>query len=321
MTKDDIRTLKNKHRLELVMQETGEVFEINSDNPDHWRSTITPGLSVDIRRQLYEIKQPGKDESGDVIAWLKRRYSWAFGMVINFLQKRPPDPKRQDVPDTKKTKKLRTASSIEDESKPLDHWQEKALQIGGEKIRKYLSWSFWDLILYTDETRIEPVFAPEVTACPRCEESFDWLNESKKSFIQIPVQHGYKLQHGGPIPVIAYSIKRRLKIVDLGLKGNEQLENAFNQLSDELGALFAEEEDSIVCEKCAWHEYDFQIALSLCKRSARIREQAKDEEQKKQARDAWQEQECQRKRDESHVITEWSAARDSGAGEGHTEPF
>jgi hypothetical protein len=311
MTKDDIRELKNKHRLELVMQESGEVFEPSSADPDHWLSTITPGLSVDIRRQIYEIKQPGKDESGDVIAWLKRRYSWNFGMVIKFLQKRSADPKRQNIPPSKKTKKPKKANSLEGKSKPIDQWQQRALEIGGERIRKYFSWSHWDLILYTDETRIEPAYAPDITACQRCERKLDWLKASENSLAQIPVAHGYQLQRVGPIPIIVYSIKRRLKISDLGLSGNEQLEDAFDQLTDELGALFAEEEDGIVCEKCAWDEYDLQIALSLCRRSARIREQAEEEEQRKRAMEDWLESERQKAREQEELISAWESENGS----------
>jgi len=59
--KDDIRLLKSKHRLELVMQETGESFEVDSAKSDLWHSTLTHGLTVDIRRQRYEIKKPGAD--------------------------------------------------------------------------------------------------------------------------------------------------------------------------------------------------------------------------------------------------------------------
>src|SRR5689334_18308685 len=116
--KDDIRALKTKHRLELVMQEAGEIFEANPANAEQWVSRSTPGLTVDILRQIYEIKFPGKDESGDVIAWLKRRYSWTFGMAVKFLQKRPADPKRQEVSPAAKPKKSKPVQSVEAQTKP-----------------------------------------------------------------------------------------------------------------------------------------------------------------------------------------------------------
>jgi hypothetical protein len=93
--KDDIRLLKSKHRLELVMQEAGEIFEVDAANPDQWKSKNTFGLTVDTRRQMYEIKRPGMDtEAGDVLAWLQRRYTWNFPMAKKFLQRRAPDPRQ-----------------------------------------------------------------------------------------------------------------------------------------------------------------------------------------------------------------------------------
>ena len=316
--KEDIRALKSKHRLELVMQETGEVLEVSPANAEQWLSKSTPGLIVDIRRQIYEIKFPGKDESGDVIAWLERRYSWTFGMAVKFLQKRQGDPKGQALQFAVKPKKSKVTASIEDETKPVDHLQEKALQLAGERIREYFSWSYWDLVIFRvrEEIRIEPSHVPEITHCQRCDERLDWISASESNFVQVSVAHGHKLQRSGSIPVIAYSIRRPLKISDLGSSGKE-FEDAFNQLAVELGALFVE--DGVVCVKCAWKEFDFRNALSLCERSARAREQTEEEEQRNQARDAWQETERQTEREQTQMISEWEAARDSAAGGERTE--
>jgi hypothetical protein len=305
--KDDIRALKNKHRLELVMRETGEVLEASTDNSEHWLSKTTPGLIVDVRRQIYEIKLPGKDEWGDVITWLKRRYSWTFGMAVKFLQKRPADPKRQDRPQSKRSKKSKAVPSIEDEIRAADRFQEKALEIGGEKIRRYFSWSEWDFVLYRvrEEIRIEPTIAPQIAECQRCNKKFDWLGELERGMEQVSVQHGYKLQHVGPLPIIAYSIKRPLKTSDLGLLGHDEIKDAVNDIVEALGNAFVEDDDGIVCVECALMEIRFQLALSLCERSAGVREQALEQRRMEQARETWAEFERQRDLEEKELIGEW----------------
>jgi len=324
--KDDIRLLKSKHRLELVMQETGESFEVDAAKPDLWHSTLTPGLTVDIRRQLYEIKKAAlESEAGDVFKWLQRRYSWTFGMAVKFLQKRAPDPKQAAQPTQKKTHVI---FNTEDEIKPLDKWQERALEIGGERIRKYFSWSFWNLVLYMPEIRIEPTHAPEITTCPRCGERLTWHFEKQTRVLNIDGHAVYQREHSGPIPTIAYSIKQRLKVSDLGIEGSQELKsvfeeaqvntalqkkiilliaNSFDGLITEIGACFVEEEDGVVCAKCAWKEYDFQEALELCKTSAQRRadEEAKEQEQQwEQERPARLAAEREREREEERMNDE-----------------
>jgi hypothetical protein len=66
MNKDELRALKARHRIELLMQEAGEAFEVDAKNSDVWRSTITYGLTVDIRRQTYEINLPIDCPSGSI---------------------------------------------------------------------------------------------------------------------------------------------------------------------------------------------------------------------------------------------------------------
>lgn len=307
--KDDIRALKSKHRLELVMQETGEIFEVDESKPDLWHGTITRGLTVDIRRQLYEIKTPGMDTKAnqDVIAWLMRRYTWTFPQAKRFLENRAVDPKQKTQPAKSKAKIIR---NDEDESKPLDQWQERALKIGGERIRKYFSWRWLSLAMYMPETRIEPTHAPEITHCPQCDERINWHFEKTSYRADEGQNVCFRRAHIGSIPVIAYSIKRRMSVSSYGLEGSKELEavfeeakinevlqkkivwaigNSFDSLITEAGALFVEDEDGVVCAKCAWKEYDFQIALDLCKISARRREQSESEERRKLD----QEKECE----------------------------
>jgi hypothetical protein len=301
--KDDIRLLKSKHRLELVMQEAGESFEVDAKNTDQWRGVVTPGLTVDIRRQMYEIKTPGADtEAGDVLTWLQSRFNWSFAMAITYLKKRAPDPKRETQP-AKIEIKSKVIRKDEDEVKPLDSWQEKALLIGGERIRKYFSWSWLSLAMYMPETRIEPTHAPEITHCPQCGERINWYFEKTSEPVFIYGNNCFERVHEGAIPVIAYSIKRRIDLSNLGMEDSKELKEVFDEakLSDALqkkitwaiaspfdglldmaGALFVEEEDGVVCKKCAWKEYDFQIALDLCKISARRREDAERERERKE---------------------------------------
>jgi hypothetical protein len=295
--KEDIRLLKSKHRLELVMQETGENLEVDAAKSDLWRSKNTPGLSVNVTRQLYELARPGMDtESGDVIAWLQSRYGWSFGKVITYLQKRKIT-KHEAAPVKKKNKIIR---KDEDKAKPLDHWQEKALEIGGERIREYFSWSWDSLVMYIPDTRIEPVHAPSEEYCGRCGEQINWHFEKILKPVFVSGNNCFERMHDGQIPVIAYSIKRRIDYSCVWLEGSNELKEVYDEakLSDAMrkkinwaiansfdsliyvtSVLFVEEEDGIVCAKCACREYDFQIALKLCRTSAYRREEAEREEQ------------------------------------------
>ena len=302
--KDDIRTLKSKHKIEIVMQETGERFEVDKAKPDQWRGMVTPGLVVDIRRQVYEIVKPGMDtETGDVLTWLQSRFNWSFAMAITYLKKRPADPKSETQPEKKKAEIIR---KDEDEIKPLDEWQKNALLLAGEKMRKYFSWSWLSLALYMPETRIEPTHAPRETHCGRCGGKIKWRFEKTSKPVFISGNKCFELVHEGPIPPKAYSIKRRIDYSGMGLEGSNELKEVYDEanLSEALqkkislaiadsfdallsvtGALFVEEEEGIVCEACAWLEYDFQQALALCERSARRREDTEDEEQRQRNRE------------------------------------
>lgn len=326
--KEDIRVLKSKHRLELVLQEAGEVFEVDAEHSDQWHGKITPGLTVDIRRQLYEIKKPGMDaETGDVLTWLQRHYTWKFAMAIRFLQNRAPDPKQKTQPAKSKAKIIR---NDEDESKPLDQWQERALQIGGEGIREYFSWSWLSLAMYMPETRIEPTHAPEITHCQKCDERINWHFEKTERTVYISGNICFKYVHEGEIPTLAYSIKRKIDLSVLWMEGSRELKEFFDEakLSEALqekitgaiaspfdgllevaGALFVEEEDGVVCKKCAWAEYDFQIALALCKTSAYRREEVEAEEQRQRDHEAAiiarREREREEEREEEREASAW----------------
>lgn len=313
MTTKEIKDLKAKHRLELVMQEAGERFEADANNPDILRGAA--GLVVNTRMQTYEITRLGENvESGDVIEWLKGRYSWSFAMALKYLQSRAPDPiQTQQVKAEKKSKPSRKDLNDYNEP-PLDKWQEEALELAGEKIRKYFTWDSYSLIMYLDEVRIEPVYMPIEKYCIRCEEPINWKIEKIR---QMDTDHGntiFRHVHIGQIPVKAYAIKKRINVSYFGLEGSKDLidfykeaeinkemqekitrliANSIDGLIEETGALFVDDEDGVVCEKCAWKEYDFQIALSLCRKSARAREKAAEEERKQFERERAEQEESE----------------------------
>jgi len=264
--KDDIRALKSKHRLELVMQEAGESFEVDAAKPDQWHSKKTPSLIVDIRRQVYEIKKPGTDiESGDVFTWLQRRYAWTFGMAIKFLQKRAPDPKQKTEP-VKTQIKSQIIRDDEDEAKPLDKWQERALQIGGEKMRKYFSKSWWDIAttMQYEDHRFMPIIALDVDECVSCGEEFNWREES----------------------ITAY-LCDRYDYPDTEIP------------EDDSNIFFLSAVTGVICEKCMQKKKNFYRALDYCRRSAERREEAEDQERRKRDREIWIMGERERERDEA----------------------
>lgn len=274
-TKDEIYRLKQKHRIENVMLEAGETFEADPKNSDLWRSVSTPGLVVDIRRQSWEIELPGMDKvTGDLIEWIKRRYSWSFGQALKFLEKRPADPReKQKPPQTAKVEDPARVQTINDEVRPLDDLQQEALALAGERIRPFFGWSFWKLSLYLPYVQITPVWIPKITHCDQCEKLLDWTGKAGAAQMRIDSQHGYKLQYMGEIPIVAYAIKHKIKLEDISrLKGDDKITEAINCLVDEIENVYVEDEDGIVCPACAWREYNFQAALSLVERSARKRE-------------------------------------------------
>jgi hypothetical protein len=268
-TKIDIRELKAKHRIECVMQATGESFD---QSGRVWKSVSTPGLSVDTQAGAYQILSPGKNESGDVIQWLKARYGWTFKQAITFLQNRTPDPiQPADEVVTKTKAKPAPVVLAVDEERGLDRYQEKALEIAGERIRKYFAMDSNGVIYELGDLRIDPTIAPYEDECQRCKKSFDW-NFPKR---EIEHREGEYLhwtrEHVGAIPIIAYSIKKKVYLADETEGGA-------------VYALFAEDtfdalyiEDEIVCERCAWQELDKQNALKLVLCSARKREIAERE--------------------------------------------
>jgi hypothetical protein len=205
----DTLALKAKHRLERVMQEAGETFEADAGTAEQWRSTSTPGLCVDLRRQIYELRREGAAvETGDVIEWLRRRYGWTFGQAVKFLERRIADPAPAAVP---ASPPKAAALAVSTETVVLDKLQRRALEIGGERIRHLLSWSWLDLQRYVPETRVQAVSAPQVTECESCGERIGWLLDTSTTYDNAAGR--FRVRYYDEIP--AFAITRRLDVDEL----------------------------------------------------------------------------------------------------------
>ena len=183
--KTDTKALKKTHRLELVMQETGEEFEVGLKE---WRCLTVRDLVVDIQRQTYRIEHPGLPvEEGDVIAWLQFRYGWSFKMALTYLEKRKPDGPRLKVEEKANVKEReKTGGYIPQNSGTLDLWQKKAIELDGEGIRIYFSeqHSSYELIqlLGAQTARFTELIASDVDECEECGKEFYWEDQSERAY-------------------------------------------------------------------------------------------------------------------------------------------
>lgn len=284
MSKEDLRALKALHRLESVMMETGERFD------SQWQSTTTNGLKVDPELQIYQVTRPGMDiESGDVYSWLMRSYGWSFGMALRYLKSRPADDQQRPVgivpaEDPKRKPAAYPQSSYESEypdkekedsglfecgvsfrdgkhfyvyiPRPADAWQEKALDIGGEEMRKCFALPSWEIAKLRDSqyTRFIPVQDTLIEDCEECGKPIDW-------FWTQPPNFAYK-----PIPGSGSSWEK------VRIYPEPQV---FAYLVDE-------GDDSVaICEDCKRKHINFYVALDCLYRSARKREAPERERRQK----------------------------------------
>jgi hypothetical protein len=277
----DTRGLKAKHRLELVMQELGEQFRMQGDQ---WHSQNTPGLIVYIRRQNYEYQRPGMDkETGDLLTWLKRRFNWSFKQTIAYLQKRDPDPQSDEHPEPIQHKDKQPVETFQGKSsksefpdeekessesyesgvgylngktyyyyllKPIDHLQERALEIGGEKMRDYFTWKADDLWLERNQqpSRFLPVQDMDISICDECEKPIEWW------WKQMP-HYGYREKFTPGSVGIAWERVRVIDEPQVYAFEYEQFEETF-----------------WVCENCKRKMINYREALDLLYRSARKHE-------------------------------------------------
>jgi len=154
-----------------------------------------PGLVVDIRRQTYTVpaKNGHDPESGDVIAWLQRRYHWSFKLAVTYLKKRKPDELRPEMdgpdPDAEEGQPRRRKDpgcNKEPDSEPQDAWQRKALALAGDEIREYFSPNMFSMDILFDRcrrpARFVELIALDVDECEKCGSPFDWNNPETRAF-------------------------------------------------------------------------------------------------------------------------------------------
>jgi hypothetical protein len=291
LTIEEKRALKEKHRIENVMQGMGERFERDPKHADIWRASTSPGLTVNIRRQSFEISTPGMEsQSGDVITWLMQRRGWTFPQAIRFLIHRTPDPKQEALPKSDTPAVIqrivrRYESEYRDEEKeksglyefgviwrdgktlysylpkPQDHWQERALEIGGEKMRDYFGWeaSLLYQVKQMQYHRFTPVQDTWINYCDECDEEIDWFWKKKPQFERVPipsVNPSWRRVRLYPEPqVFAYLV---------------------NDDDDEL----------VICEDCKRNYENYYAALDLLYSSAEKREAPERERQSQAEREA-----------------------------------
>lgn len=272
MSAEEKKALKEKHRLELVMQESGEQFEQDAKRRELWRSITTPGLVVNIQRQVFDYSDgPG----GDVFTWLIQRNGWTFPQAIRYLQKRTSDPIQEVKPQAQPTKAVhvmlrRHESKVRDLEKeqsglyecgigsrkgktfffylpkPMDKLQEQALKIGGEKMRDYFSWEAWKLREVRDGQyhRFQPVIELWIDYCEECEEPIQWATKQKPQFSREPIPGTAEWRQIRIYPTEVYAYR----VID-------------------------EDEDSLtICENCKRRHENFYFALDLLYKSAYKRE-------------------------------------------------
>ena len=189
-SKTDIRELKSRHRLELLMRDTGERFEANGDE---WRGVETPGLLVDLERQTWRIQRAGVETAGgDHFEWLKFRYGWNFGMSLRYLKSRPSDPEVRTVVPDKISRSVETVDDLGLE--PIDELQQKALALAGDSIRDLFSSSYSSgeilRLLSIWPSRFLNIVDFSVDACSECGKEFDWQKPGTLCYLEQFLDYG-----------------------------------------------------------------------------------------------------------------------------------
>lgn len=238
-----------------------------------------------------------KAEAGDVIAWLRSRYSWTFATALKFLKNRPPDPMEAQVTTVRKKRKeidfqqndYVTVSnySINPETGAesygisynyaiMDDLQKRALELWRDAY-KYFHKSgaeLWDK-LQTFPSRFKPVIDLDIDKCANCETPFDW-------------------QAGA----VAYA-EERAEFITIYGESDEEINGGQIEFTGQLAEtdeLFIDQ-DFVICGKCLRDKYARHYkALRLCYRSARRREEAREEERRQEEREREREEERERER-------------------------
>jgi hypothetical protein len=314
LTVEERKALKEKHRIESVMQEAGERFEPDSVHTNIWRSITTKDLIVDTRLQAFEAFQPGiGSKRGDVISWLMLRNGWNFPQAIRYLQNRPSDPKQetqlQTVAPVVLLQKVRQyESEFRDEEKeasglydcggvyragktfysylpkPQDRQQERALEIGGEEMRDYFDCKSWELLKLRDEQyhRFRPILDTWIDTCDECEEVINWGWKQKPQFAYTPM----------PGQTASWE------------KVRVYPEHQVFAWQVETGC---DDDDFILCEDCKHKHINFYTALDLLYISAYKREAPQREREKQEAQAASRKAENDRILEEQRLERLWKA--------------
>lgn len=238
-TRIDLQQLKSRHRLELVMKETGEVF---SESGHVWKSTQTGGLMVDLEKQSWRLES---GVGGDVFEWLKYRYGWTFAMCLRYLQARRADGYSLAlVSVAKPAEPPRPVKAESVRGEPADRWQKKALDLAGDEIRALFSPHVTAGEIMRARLAIPARFLPMVDflagECVECGYEFDWLKPGEVCYLEERFHYG-----GEDVP----EDERVLFFLDNG------------NLSD------------FICESCKQEKARYFLALEYCLLSARAREQ------------------------------------------------
>lgn len=274
MNKKDIRILKEKHRIEHVIQESGEVLEADGKSPEILKSRSASGLIVNTKTQTFEIAVPGRDpQTGDVLAWLQHNYAWSFKMALRYLQSRAPDPVVEAVsvparidpialesndyiqtaiiytaPETgRKDHAVRVNYDI------MDDLQKRAFKISHTWITRCFGKSSSEIRTMMDEYphRFKATVDFSIDKCACCEEPFIW---------GIPGAIAYAQEVAKPLSVIS----------------DEDL-SVYLETEDDIFI----DSDFVICESCLRKTYAPRYeALRLCWRSARRREKKIEENMK-----------------------------------------
>lgn len=245
----EIQSIKGKHRLELVMADTGEKFSPGIDRQA--KSLTTPGLMVDLDRQIWRIAIPGQDEkSGDVFDWLTKRYGWSFRMALRYLENRAPDfvnvVSGDDHRGVSKASKADFSKGLQEEAPLADKWQEKAVSLWGNEIRVFFSKSSFEIlnILSSQPARFFSLVDMAIDECAECGKEIDWIDESSRVWLVLPTS---------------------------------------TEMFSSSHPLEAAEDDIIICKECYRDKVRMYQAILCCYWSAAARERKKRKERDSRA--------------------------------------
>lgn len=249
-TKEEKTALKRRHRIEMVMQEAGERFEVDKTDPNTWRAVTRPGLTVNTRAQTFTLSRPGMEfKSGDVITWVMFVFRLSFPQAMSYLQSRQGDPIQETPPlkieavkkpappkpsgyyiesetrraDLEETGLYSQGAGYRDGHtyfyyllKPVDRLQEEALEIGGESMREFFTWKVHELDAFMGDLpkRFKPVEDAEASYCDECEEPINRIppkpHYAPRTFARRPYAGVYEYVKWGEHFIVCATCKQKM---------------------------------------------------------------------------------------------------------------